>query len=1804
MRFLPLFALLSLSQAPSLLSADTTLLLDPFTIPAVANDTNVNSDIPARQSGSLTGGTYTELLTSPAGYANDAFIEKASTTFAGSDALLLRTFHSTTSARTAVRLSTDFGPLVAGKKWRVSFTGNIQRNSADITDSWLALNLGDTPGHVGPDNVSTDLGFFVRGSGAWTTFADGSSIASGAAAVLKSPDLYATSWTAVVTVDETVSPVSASAVVTVAGGGTFNLGPWNVTWENAARYLELRLHNGGNANSAGTLCDGRVDNLTVSLSGDPAAPPVLSSGPKTQSLWVGDSTVLSVIAESAATPTYQWSKDTVPITGATGATLALTNPTLANGGLYSVVVTNPNGAATGTATVDVTYPSHRQRLAEPLAISSKLTPLVFSEIMYHPAPRLDGRRLEFVELYNTNPWPEDLTGWRVSGDVEFAFPAGASIPAQGFLVVAASPADVQTEYGLAGVLGPWTGSLSNEGKSLRLRRANDAIVLEAVWNAGPDWPAAADGAGHSLVLDRPSFGERDVRAWSASSLVGGSPGAADIPVTSEREHVMINEILAHSTTGTDFVELFNSSPANADIGGCWLSDDPALLGKFQIPAGTILGPRGRISFTQTQLGFALSAEGETLYFSNAAKTRVIGAVRFRGQLPDTASGRFPDGEGPFRRLSSATPGAANSAVARGPVVLNELYFHPITNDSEEEWLELRNLTGSPVSLAGWRLSDGVSYDFPVGASIAANGYLVVAKNPARLKANHPSLSPAVVFGPFAGNLSDSGEEVVLGQPVTSDTPAGILTYFAAVDEVNYADETRWSRWADGGGSSLELADARDTSTPLWLDSDESAKAPWTLVEATGLLDNVHTNALAIADRLDALLLGPGEVLLDEVEATPSGGSNLITNNGFESGLGSWLVQGTHNQSLIENSGYAGTKSLRLVATGRGDIAPNRVRTPLTATIANNSTATLRARVRWLRGSDEFLLRLKGGALDTYAKLSVPKNLGTPGAPNGRALLNAAPAITDVSHRPALPVAGLPFRVFAQVADPSGVATVSLRYRIDPATAVTTLAMNDSGTGGDFLGGDGIYTATVPAQSSGTLVAFTVSATDTASASAVFPPTGEALARVGETLPSGAFGAYTMWVTASTLTAWNNRLPKTNEAFPVTLLHNGSRILYGTGAHFAQAFETSGNNPTTFISGYEIDLPPGERLFGENDVTLDWPVRDATNQREQLMHWMLEQMGLPTLHRRDVHLTVNGVRRTSATVPIYHEAHQPGRTHLASNFPGDENGRLLKTSNWDEHDDAGTRIAGPANSLLPYTTTNGVYKIARYRWVWRPRSTDGDENNFTELFRLVTAANTVGASYVGALSGAADMDQWMKNFAFADLCCYWDTFGNEGTKNAYLYKPVLGRWQVITNDMDVGLGGDINANHPPSSSALFLTTIDAPLQTMFNTPAFARHYWRAVSDSLATFFSGTAVTTRLTQRHNGYIANGIAVTSPLVASGFYNFSVPDWINQRVTFLQSQLATVSAGFALNTGSTLTTSLSQVTVTGSAPITVKTLTFNGIELPVTWSATTAWSAAVNVPSGTHPLVVAAFDTHGVQVASSTVSVTYTGATTWPALRINEWMADNAGLVLDPADGKSQDWIELYNPSGGVVSLTNWTLSDSTPAPGATFVIPAGYSVSAQGRLLVWADDETVQNTGSGQLHVPFKLSNAGETLTLRAPDGTVVDTVTFGAQVANISQGRIPDGGAAIDFLASPGAASVNSAAIAPPVATASSVMDAGVLTITVKTIPGFTYQLQTTPELSTVPWENLSSPVTATAGTLVFPVTPGLESNNFYRVVRTP
>jgi hypothetical protein len=122
---------------------------------------------------------------------------------------------------------------------------------------------------------------------------------------------------------------------------------------------------------------------------------------------------------------------------------------------------------------------------------------------------------------------------------------------------------------------------------------------------------------------------------------------------------------------------------------------------------------------------------------------------------------------------------------------------------------------------------------------------------------------------------------------------------------------------------------------------------------------------------------------------------------------------------------------------------------------------------------------------------------------------------------------------------------------------------------------------------------------------------------------------------------------------------------------------------------------------------------------------------------------------------------------------------------------------------------------------------------------------------------------------------------------------------------------------------------------------------------------------------------------------------------------------------------------------------------------------------------------------------------------LVINEFLASNVSTITDQ-NGEYDDWIELFNNSGGVISLNNFYLSDSNSDlfqwkfPDNLLILPGNY-------LIVWADEN---NSQSG-LHANFKLSASGEMIVLTNGSTGIMDSISFGLQTPDISMQRCPDG-----------------------------------------------------------------------------------------------
>ncbi len=133
------------------------------------------------------------------------------------------------------------------------------------------------------------------------------------------------------------------------------------------------------------------------------------------------------------------------------------------------------------------------------------------------------------------------------------------------------------------------------------------------------------------------------------------------------------------------------------------------------------------------------------------------------------------------------------------------------------------------------------------------------------------------------------------------------------------------------------------------------------------------------------------------------------------------------------------------------------------------------------------------------------------------------------------------------------------------------------------------------------------------------------------------------------------------------------------------------------------------------------------------------------------------------------------------------------------------------------------------------------------------------------------------------------------------------------------------------------------------------------------------------------------------------------------------------------------------------------------------------------------------------------YTVAYIPPEVVVNEFLADNVATNTDEF-GEYDDWVEIYNNGTLPIPLLGFCLTDNFAIPNK-YVFP-DTTLAPGDFLLVWCDNDAWQ----GPFHANFRLSATGERVGLFA-DATasfaVIDTVTFGPQLPDISFGRLPDG-----------------------------------------------------------------------------------------------
>lgn len=299
----------------------------------------------------------------------------------------------------------------------------------------------------------------------------------------------------------------------------------------------------------------------------------------------------------------------------------------------------------------------------------------------------------------------------------------------------------------------------------------------------------------------------------------------------------------YSQDDDSFIEIYNSSLGDFDIGGYEIWDDTAAGGtiEYRFPMGTIV-PAGEavVVFgggTPTgNFGSAVVLVGDSgLNFNNSGE--VIG-------IKDTANGswvltfdsdalsnnpnesytRFPDITGNFLQHADTTsvlfsPGTRTDGSNFRELIINEVLYDPSNNaldgdangdgvygQDDDSFIEIYNNTGATFDISGYEIWDdttsgggSVQYTFPANTTVPAGEVVVV------FGGGTPTgtFGTAIVLNAGTGlNFNNSGEVIGI-----KDSANGPWVYIFNSDELSNNPNESYTRYLDLSNNWIQHADS-------------------------------------------------------------------------------------------------------------------------------------------------------------------------------------------------------------------------------------------------------------------------------------------------------------------------------------------------------------------------------------------------------------------------------------------------------------------------------------------------------------------------------------------------------------------------------------------------------------------------------------------------------------------------------------------------------------------------------------------------------------------------------------------------------------------------------------------------------------------------------------------------------------------------------------------------------------------------------------------------------------------------------------
>lgn len=449
-------------------------------------------------------------------------------------------------------------------------------------------------------------------------------------------------------------------------------------------------------------------------------------------------------------------------------------------------------------------------------------------------------------------------------------------------------------------------------------------------------------------------------------------------------------------------------------------------------------------------------------------------------------------------------------------------------------------------------------------------------------------------------------------------------------------------------------------------------------------------------------------------------------------------------------------------------------------------------------------------------------------------------------------------------------------------------------------------------------------------------------------------------------------------------------------------------------------------------------------------------------------------------------------------------------------------------------------------------------------QLVSLCDTI-SNYQNRIDANMDMDRVIWMLAFNNVMVNLDSYSGAFCQNYYLYKDHTKHYNPTIWDLNMCFGGFPYLGSGISSMAqlsipglasmpinIHATDVNWPLINIVNSNS---QYKRMLVAHMRTitneFIANSIFQTRAQQlqiiidtsvvndtcnffNYNQF-QNGLTQN---ISVGSYSVpGISNLLNARLTYLQG---TSDFGYATPTITSVSASNNSPAINSTVSITANVVNTGTVYLGYRSYTQNKFTKIIMYDDGAHNDGIAGDNIYGAIISVTSGETEYyvyaenTNAGMFSPQRaehefytlqtsiaqptlgqvvINEFLAANNFGETDE-NGKHEDWIELYNNTNSYLDLSGLNLSDDYTNP-TKYTFPNNTIIQPNGFLTIWADEDGVNGVN---LHCNFKLLDSGEEI-MFSNGTTILDSVRFGFQGADISIGRCPDGTGVFDVTTIP-------------------------------------------------------------------------------------